>query len=238
MNLYYIFAGILCLAVFANPVKGQGAFNNQVSDSALTEKEKLKLSLDWFEKRIIREEINKVAVDLLSPAVTYQDVYNVLRITRWDAGMLREIPALVPLKFSRIDNFRVSSGFGYRVHPVKGDISFHEGIDIPARNGTPVYAVADGLVSRTVKHQKSLGNFVQLNHYNGFITYYGHLLRFIVQPGQRVKQGQVIGFVGESGRTTGNHLHYILIKNGKALDPYPFCFLMFERFKAEEKRRL
>ncbi|WP_051359647.1 M23 family metallopeptidase [Adhaeribacter aquaticus] len=217
------------------PVRGAGHNPELFSDSIRLKQDTLKTYLVWLQKQVIREELNKLALDLLKQAVTYTDVYQVLRITRWDASLMRSIPALVPLRYAQIKNFRISSGFGFRKHPVKGDNMFHGGIDIPAPNGTPVYAVADGIVSRSVKYHNSLGNFVQLNHYNGFITYYGHLLRFIVHPGQSVKQGQIIGYVGESGLTTGNHLHYILIKNGLALDPYPFCFLMYERYKAEEK---
>ncbi|GEO05506.1 hypothetical protein AAE02nite_31700 [Adhaeribacter aerolatus] len=201
----------------------------------ISEAEKLKASLLWLKKRALKEEIKKATIDLLKHAATYNDVYTVLRISNWDSGMMRTIPSLVPIRQAKIIKFKISSGFGYRKHPLKNNDMFHGGIDIPAPNGTPVYAVADAVVISAVKFHSSLGNFVQLNHLNGFITLYGHLLRFIVLPGQTVKQGQVIGYVGQSGWSTGPHLHYILIKNGFALDPYPFCFLMFEKFRAKEK---
>lgn len=208
---------------------------NNVDWNKITEQQKLEASLIWLEKQAIREEIKSLTFDLLKYSVTYTDVINILRISRWDAGIMRTVPSLVPIRQAKIKDFRISSGFGYRKHPIKKENLFHDGIDIPAPNGTAVFAVADAVVTRSVKHHETLGNFVQMNHLNGFITLYGHLLRFVVVPGQTVKQGQVIGFVGQSGLTTGNHLHYILIKNGLALDPYPFCLLMFEKFKAEER---
>ncbi|MBC3538959.1 M23 family metallopeptidase [Rufibacter sediminis] len=198
-----------------------------------SEAEKRRASLLWLRKMALQEEITRITEDLLRQSATYGEVLHLLRISRFDARLLRTIPSLVPLKHSSVKDFRVSSRFGYRKHPVKDAVLFHGGIDIPAPNGTPVYAVADAVVSQSVSLHASLGNFVQLDHRNGFSTVYGHLLRFIVSPGQPVQQGQVVGYVGQTGLGTGNHLHYIVVKNGQALDPLPFCFLMYEKFRAE-----
>lgn len=236
MKHYFKYAAIIFKFSFKLRLQAQDftIAKDSVLWDKVSEDKKLKASLLWLEKQAIKEEIKKVTVDLLKHSATYTDVFNVLRISKWDSGIMRTIPSLVPIRQAKIKDFKINSGFGYRKHPLRKDDRFHGGIDIPAPNGTPVYAVADAIVTRSVKFRDSLGNFVQLNHLNGFITLYGHLLRFIVHPGQAVKQGQVIGYVGQSGWSTGNHLHYILIKNGFALDPYPFCFLMFEKFKSEE----
>ncbi|KAA5541985.1 M23 family metallopeptidase [Adhaeribacter rhizoryzae] len=238
MQQYLKYFALIFLLPAKSPLLAQGipVGKDSVLELEISEREKWQASPLWLEKQVIQEEIKKFAYNLLRYAVTYRDIFNVLRITHWDAALIQNIPSLVPIQQAQIKNFKITSGFGYREHPINGEYRFHGGIDIPAPHGTPVYAVANVIVNRVVKFHYSLGNFIQLNHLNGFITIYGHLLRFIVFPRQVVKQGQVIGYVGQSGLSTGNHLHYILIKNGLPLDPYPFCFLMYDKFKAEKKR--
>jgi murein DD-endopeptidase MepM/ murein hydrolase activator NlpD len=113
---------------------------------------------------------------------------------------------------------RVSSGFGYRVHPVTGEWAFHEGVDIPVRSGTEVRATADGVVVSSDFHG-TLGRAVILNHGNGWQTRYGHLDELRVFEGARVRKGQVIGVVGRTGRVTGVHVHYETRYNGIPVKP-------------------
>ncbi|RNI24101.1 M23 family metallopeptidase [Rufibacter latericius] len=235
MSHYLKYAAFALLGLGEVPGQAQSfpAAQDPLPWEKKSETEKRRESLLWLRKQALRDEITFVTEDLLRQSTTYGEVLRLLRISRFDSRILRTIPSLVPVKQSSVRNFRVSSGFGYRAHPVKDAVLFHGGIDIPAPNGTPVYAVADAVVSRSVSFHEALGNFVQLDHRNGFSTVYGHLLRFIVTPGQTVQQGQVVGYVGQTGLSTGNHLHYIVAKNGRPLDPLPFCFLMFEKFRAE-----
>ncbi|MFY9542871.1 MAG: M23 family metallopeptidase [Dethiobacteria bacterium] len=116
---------------------------------------------------------------------------------------------------------RISSGFGMRRNPFGGGSQFHYGIDIAGTHGTPVYATANGQVS-FAGYRGGFGNLVIISHGYGFQTYYAHLSGFAVSNGQWVKRGQVIGYMGRSGRATGTHLHYEVHVNGVAVNPYRY----------------
>ena len=118
---------------------------------------------------------------------------------------------------------RMSSGFGTRVHPVTGKRKTHRGLDFAANIGTPVYAPADGVVEviRPSK-KKGSGNFLKLNHSMGFATTYSHLNKFNVKRGKFVRKGDLIGWSGNTGLSTGPHLHYEIRFLGRALNPRPF----------------
>jgi len=119
-------------------------------------------------------------------------------------------------------NGRVTSTFGYRVHPFTGQRLLHEGMDIANSIWTPVYSTADGLV-KEVSVQNYYGNVVRISHNSGeFITLYAHLQKAAVTAGQAVKRGDVIGYIGNSGRSTGPHLHYEVHQNERQVDPASF----------------
>jgi murein DD-endopeptidase MepM/ murein hydrolase activator NlpD len=113
---------------------------------------------------------------------------------------------------------RVTSNFGARMHPLLGFLRMHKGIDIGAPYGTPIYAAIDGVVAFAGRN-RGYGNFVKLNHGGGIATGYGHMSRIAVSPGTRVGRGQVIGYVGSTGMSTGPHLHWEVWKNGVAVNP-------------------
>jgi len=113
------------------------------------------------------------------------------------------------------------SGFGSREDPITGGEAVHQGVDIATNYGEPVGASAGGVVEKA-EWSGDLGNMVEISHQTGYRTIYGHLQKILVKPGQRVEQGQVIGRVGSTGRSTGPHLHYELLVEGKAVDPRPF----------------
>jgi murein DD-endopeptidase MepM/ murein hydrolase activator NlpD len=127
------------------------------------------------------------------------------------------IPSLEPVKGSSF-----TSGFGVRSDPFRGRAAMHAGIDLAGPVGTPIYATADGIVGRAEYHNGGYGNLVELNHGRGIQTRYGHLTRYTVQAGQRVTRGQLIGYMGSTGRSTGSHLHYEVRIDGKAVNPVPF----------------
>jgi murein DD-endopeptidase MepM/ murein hydrolase activator NlpD len=115
----------------------------------------------------------------------------------------------------------ITSGFGYRDHPLTGLKEFHSGLDISGPEGTPITATADGLVVRVVR-EGGYGLLVVVNHGYGLVTRYGHLSSSLAQPGQRVRRGQVLASMGSSGRTTGSHLHYEVFVNGVPVNPVRF----------------
>lgn len=112
----------------------------------------------------------------------------------------------------------ITSPFGYRYHPIYGDYRFHDGIDIGAGYGTPIYAAADGVVTRASAYG-GYGNVVIVSHGSGLATLYAHCSSFAVGSGQTVKKGQVIAYVGSTGWSTGAHLHFTVIANGQAVNP-------------------
>ncbi len=119
-----------------------------------------------------------------------------------------------------IDGARISSGFGFRRHPILGYSKMHKGVDFAARTGTPIFAAGDGVLAK-VGWFNGYGNYIKLNHNNSLATAYGHMSRFAkgMRPGVRVKQGQIIGYVGSTGRSTGPHLHYEVMINNVQVNP-------------------
>ena len=124
---------------------------------------------------------------------------------------------------SRPVNGAVSSGFGMRRHPILGYSRMHSGLDFKAGYGTPIYAVTDGTVTHAGR-KGGYGNFVQINHGGGLASGYGHMSRFAVTSGTRVRRGQIIGYVGSTGLSTGPHLHYELYRGGRAVNPMSVKF--------------
>jgi murein DD-endopeptidase MepM/ murein hydrolase activator NlpD len=122
---------------------------------------------------------------------------------------------------------RVSSDFGRRLHPILNIWHQHDGIDIVAKHGAPVYAPADGVVKFIGKYG-AYGNLVVIDHKTGFVTKYGHLSKIIARSGQTVKRGDRIGEVGKTGRATNSHLHYEILFNGKNLNPKDTYFFDYE----------
>jgi len=136
--------------------------------------------------------------------------------------MLSSIPAIQPL--SNKDLKRTASGFGYRIHPIYKISKFHSGMDFTAPTGTDVYATGNGVVREVKSARRELGNHVVIDHGFGYRTVYAHLDRFNVREGQKVKRGDVIGFVGSTGLSTAPHLHYEVHVNGTAVNPALYYF--------------
>ena len=126
------------------------------------------------------------------------------------------IPSRMPL-----DAGYMSSGFGMRTHPVLGGRRSHKGIDLAAPTGTPVYATADGVVSKAQRFS-SYGLYVSIEHGAQLQTRFAHMSRLAVAAGERVKKGDIIGYVGSTGRSTGPHLHYEVRIAGQAVNPVPY----------------
>lgn len=129
-------------------------------------------------------------------------------------------------KFAVPVNGRISNGYGYRVHPVSKKLKFHRGIDIKAKKGKKVMAAAEGHIVAAA-WSNSYGNFIKIQHRNNFLTIYAHLSKILVKKGQTVRKGQVIGKVGSTGISTGNHLHFEIKYKNKNLNPLLYLPLKF-----------
>jgi murein DD-endopeptidase MepM/ murein hydrolase activator NlpD len=138
------------------------------------------------------------------------------------AQMLQSIPAIQPVSNKNL--MRIASGFGYRIDPIYKIMNFHSGLDFTAPTGTPIYATGDGVVSLSRYDNSGYGMHVVINHGYGYQTLYGHMSRMKVNAGQTVKRGDVIGYVGSTGKSTGPHCHYEVIKGGNKIDPVNFFY--------------
>lgn len=136
--------------------------------------------------------------------------------------ILAATPAIQPVSNKDLD--RIASGFGYRIDPIYKTIKLHAGLDFTAPTGTPIYATADGVVTVSGFSDGGYGNHVVINHGYGYETLYGHMSRIKARRGQKVTRGEVIGYVGSTGKSTGPHLHYEVHKNGQKIDPVYFFY--------------
>lgn len=136
--------------------------------------------------------------------------------------MLASIPAIQPVSNKDLD--RIASGFGYRIDPIYKTMKFHSGLDFTAPSGTPIYATGDGTIEEASLSDVGYGNHVVVNHGYGYKSLYGHMVRMKVKRGQQVKRGDVLGWVGSTGKSTGPHCHYEVMKNGSKVDPVYFFY--------------
>ena len=121
---------------------------------------------------------------------------------------------IMPIEYTRL-----ASKFGYRDHPVDGEYKFHYGVDLAAPKNTPIVASRSGRVTKVTYENPGGGNYVNIDHEDGFVTRYLHMTKYIVTEGQYVMAGQVIGYCGDTGTATGYHLHFGVYYNGVAVDP-------------------
>ncbi|SFZ94864.1 Murein DD-endopeptidase MepM and murein hydrolase activator NlpD, contain LysM domain [Flaviramulus basaltis] len=181
---------------------------NPVLDSVVNDKEREQL-LYAIENRIVQFLYEIPDYSLMPSLETY---------LRYSPRLLDEIPSCVPLEKG---NYDLRSQFGYRIHPISGGKKKHFGLDFAAPKNKHVFATASGTVVSISHSEVGYGTHIIIKHRFGFQTLYGHLTKVLVSKGQFVKQHELIGTVGASGASTGNHLHYEVIKNGVKVDPIP-----------------
>jgi murein DD-endopeptidase MepM/ murein hydrolase activator NlpD len=140
--------------------------------------------------------------------------------------MLMSIPAIQPV--ANVDLRRMASGYGYRIHPIYKVRKMHTGMDFSAPIGTPIYATGDGTISDDNGNDKvgghGYGKYVVIDHGYGYKTLYGHMSKIDVRPGEKIKRGDLIGYIGNTGASTAPHLHYEVIKNGEKINPINFFY--------------
>lgn len=177
-------------------------------------------SLDHSEFIIsLNEEVDKLRRKMYIQSKSYDDI---VQLAENKAKMFAAIPAIQPI--SNKELIRLASGYGYRIHPIYKVKKLHTGIDYSAPVGTPIYATADGTVSRVRVRFSGYGKIIEIDHGFGFITRYAHMHDFEVKEGQEVKRGQIIGYVGNTGLSTAPHLHYEVIQNDKKVNPVHYFF--------------
>ena len=167
----------------------------------------------------IRKQLNNLSLRMSFQGQSFAEITTMVKNKE---KLLRAIPAIQPVSNKNLK--RVASGFGYRIDPLYKDSRLHAGLDFSAPTGTPIYATADGEVQIAGFNTDGYGNKVVINHGYGFQTLYAHMVRVIANVGQSVKRGEVIGYVGSTGKSTGSHLHYEVIKRGTKVDPVYYFY--------------
>lgn len=165
------------------------------------------------------QEKRTLVVEVLQTARDFGQVAPVWHIISRQEDVFRFVPSVAPLK----ERYRISDGFGYRVHPISGRRAFHAGLDMAAEYAATVHATASGTVTFS-GNVPGYGRTVVVTHRFGFQTRYAHLTRIYRHKGDAVEKGEVVGFVGSTGRSTGNHLHYEVIKNNRKINPINFMY--------------
>jgi murein DD-endopeptidase MepM/ murein hydrolase activator NlpD len=167
----------------------------------------------------LTDQLNNLSLRLAYQAKSYNTIGDMVKNKE---KLLLAIPAIQPV--SNKDLTRIASGFGYRIDPVYKVTKFHAGLDFTAPLGTPIYATADGVVKEASFNAGGYGNHVVINHGFGYQTLYGHMYKIKSHVGQSVKRGEVIGYVGSTGKSTGPHCHYEVHKNGPPVDPIYYFY--------------
>jgi len=167
----------------------------------------------------LSENVDKLRRKMYIQSKSYDDI---VELAENKEKMFAAIPAIQPI--SNKELIRLASGFGYRIHPIYKVKKLHTGIDFSAPIGTPIYATADGTISKADVRFSGYGKVVEIDHGFGFKTMYAHMHDFVVKEGEHVKRGQVIGYVGTTGLSTAPHLHYEVIKNDRKINPVHYFF--------------
>ncbi|HUM97163.1 MAG TPA: M23 family metallopeptidase [Chitinophagaceae bacterium] len=199
---------------------------NPIPDSARAKEIETEKEIAKVEK--IRDfqlvaEIKKTLIILKARIASQKKSYEAVEaLVKNKEELLAHTPAIQPV--SNKDLNRIASGFGYRIDPVYKTTKFHSGLDFSAPQGTPIYATANGTITTAGNTGNGYGNHVIINHGYGYETLYGHMVRVKVRNGQQVKRGEVIGWVGSTGKSTGPHCHYEVHKYGEKIDPIYFFY--------------
>ena len=166
------------------------------------------------------ERLDQIAKKMYIQTKSFDEV---VKLAKSKEQLINAIPAIMPINKKDLTH-AVTSGFGWRTHPIYKTQEFHPGMDFTAVQGTPIYATGDGVVERADNMAQGYGNHVVLNHGFGYQTLYGHMSRIKCKVGQKVKRGELIGYVGSTGLSTAPHVHYEVIKNGEKTNPINFYY--------------
>ena len=200
--------------------------SNPIPDSARVKEMEKKKEVQLVQSMGETELVTSMAAQLnnLSLRMAYQlKSFNAIEnMVKNKEKLIAAIPSIQPISNRNVN--RVASRFGYRIDPIYKDRRLHAGLDFTAPIGTPIYAAADGVIKDAGFNTGGYGNRVVINHGFGYETLYAHMVRIKARVGTRVKRGEVIGYVGTSGKSTGPHLHYEVHKNGTQLDPIYFFY--------------
>lgn len=192
------------------------------ADKEIITKTRFKNLLAMDNEQLISSTSDRIKA--LSEGLVHQSksLDKILALAKSKEKFLASIPAIQPVKNEQLKH--MASGYGYRSDPFTKARKMHKGMDFTSPTGTPVYATGDGVVRRADAGASGFGNHIVISHGFGYETLYAHLSRYNCRPGKRVKRGDVIGFVGSTGRSQAPHLHYEVHKGGSVVNPINFYY--------------
>ena len=163
-------------------------------------------------------------IDILSKQTVVQSrsLDEIERLAANKSELIEAIPSIQPVKNG--DLKRMASGYGYRIDPFTKKRHFHYGMDFSAKKGTPIYATGNGVIKRADNRSSGYGRHIRIDHGFGYVSLYAHLSKYNVRRGQKVKRGDIIGYVGNTGRSIAPHLHYEIFKDNKKINPLNFYY--------------
>ncbi len=163
--------------------------------------------------------VDRLARQMYIQSKSFEEV---TKLIQRKSELIAAIPAIQPVRNRNLT--QLASGFGYRIDPIYKTIKFHSGLDFNAPMRTPVFATGNGRIAQVVRNDRGYGNYILIDHGFGYQTLYAHLSGFAIKPGQKIKRGETIGYVGNSGKSTGPHLHYEVLKSGEKINPINFFY--------------
>ena len=200
----------------------KAAIPDSVRQAGLTGVARYKLLEGYNNSQLVASTTKRIDVLTKELVIQSKSLDDILKLAEAKSDFLAAIPAIQPVRNENLK--QMASGFGYRTDPFTKVKKMHEGMDFTAKTGSPTYATGDGVVIRADNSASGYGNHIVIRHGFGYETLYAHLSKYKARAGQRVKRGDIIGYVGSTGRSEAPHLHYEVHKDGKVVNPINFYY--------------
>lgn len=200
----------------------KAAIPDSIRKAGFKDTNRYQLLAGYDNSELVKSTTKKVDVLSKQLAIQSKSLDVILKLADAKSDFLSAIPAIQPVRNENLKH--MASGFGYRTDPFTKARKMHEGMDFTAKSGTPIYATGDGVVAKADNTASGYGNHIVIRHGFGYETLYAHLSKYNTRAGQRVKRGDVIGYVGSTGRSEAPHLHYEVHKDNKVVNPLNFYY--------------
>lgn len=200
----------------------KAAIPDSIRKAGFKDSNRYQLLAGFDNSELVQSTTKKVDVLSKQLAIQSKSLDVILKLADAKSDFLSAIPAIQPVRNENLKH--MASGFGYRTDPFTKARKMHEGMDFTAKSGTPIYATGDGVVAKADNTASGYGNHIVIRHGFGYETLYAHLSKYNTRAGQRVKRGDVIGYVGSTGRSEAPHLHYEVHKDNKVVNPLNFYY--------------
>lgn len=200
----------------------KAAIPDSIRKAGFKDTNRYQLLVGFDNSELVKSTTKKVDVLSKQLAIQSKSLDVILKLADAKSDFLSAIPAIQPVRNENLKH--MASGFGYRTDPFTKARKMHEGMDFTAKSGTPIFATGDGVVAKADNTASGYGNHIVIRHGFGYETLYAHLSKYNTRAGQRVKRGDIIGYVGSTGRSEAPHLHYEVHKDNKVVNPLNFYY--------------